>query len=483
MLRIDERFIRRIALTALTGTTIEWYDFFLYGTAAALICPAVFFPADMPAAVALLASFSTFAVGFVARPLGGIVFGHFGDRVGRKKALVVALIMMGLATTLIGCLPSYASLGAAAPVLLIVLRFVQGIAIGGQWGGAVLIATENAPPARRGFYGSFAQVGAPAGVILSNLAFLLVTANTSQQAFMHWGWRLPFLFSITLIAVALFVQLRLEDTAAFLKLRQTGQGREGQLEAHAATKRERRRSPVLEALRTHPKQIALVAGASLAVQVPFYILIAFVVAYGTGAMGPHVSRSMMLAAVLVGAVVMVPSLLIAAVWSDRYGRRGIYMAGAALLAAWSFAVFPLLDTGSFLWICVGIGVAQVFVAMMYGPQAAFVSEMFSTDVRYSGASLGYQLGAILGGAFAPIIATALLAEYHRTVGISIYMAIACAITIVSIGLLRETAGSNMEKHPVAGRGGDASSGAVFRDRSRNQGAEADASASLIGDVP
>jgi len=426
--RIDERFIRRIALTALVGTSIEWYDFFLYGTAAALIFPTVFFPADMPAAVALLASFSTFAVGFVARPLGGIVFGHFGDRVGRKKALVIALVMMGLATTLIGCLPSYASVGAAAPVLLIVLRFVQGIAIGGQWGGAVLLATESAPPARRGFYGSFAQVGAPVGVILANLAFLLVTANTSQQAFMDWGWRLPFLFSITLIAVALFVQLRLEDTVAFLKLQQGGY----------------RRSPVLEALRTHPKQIALVAGAFLAVQVPFYILIAFVIAYGTGAMGPHVSRSTMLAGVLVGAVVMVPSLLIAAVYSDRYGRRGIYMAGAALLAAWSFALFPLLDTGSFLWICVGIGMGQVFVAMMYGPQAAFVAELFSTDVRYSGASLGYQLGAILGGGFAPIIATALLAEYHRTAWISLYMAIACAMTIVSTWLLQETAGSNME---------------------------------------
>ena len=446
--RNDERFVRRIALATLAGTSIEWYDFFLYGTAAALIFPTVFFPADMPAAVAQLASFSTFAVGFVARPLGGIVFGHFGDRVGRKRALVIALTMMGIATTLIGCLPSYASAGAAAPVLLIVLRFVQGIAIGGQWGGAVLIATESAPPARRGFYGSFAQVGAPAGVILANLAFLLVTANTSQLAFVRWGWRLPFLFSITLIAVALFVQLSLEDTAAFLKLRQTSEDQGSQLEAQAG-KSERRRSPVLEVLCKHPKQIALVAGASLAVFVPFYILITFVIAYGTGAMGPHVSRSTMLAGVLVGAVVMVPSLLIAAAWSDRYGRRGVYIAGAALLAVWSFAVFPLLDTGSFLWICVAIGVGQVFVAMMYGPHAALVSEMFSTDVRYSGASLGYQLGAIFGGAFAPIIATALLAEYHSTFGISMYMAIACAITIMSIWLLQETAGSNMEKYIIA----------------------------------
>ncbi len=424
--RLDERSVRKIALTALAGTSIEWYDFFLYGTAAALIFPKAFFPAELPPVIALLASFSTFAVGFIARPIGGIVFGHYGDRLGRKKALVVALVLMGAATTLIGCLPTYASIGVAAPLLLIVLRFAQGIAIGGQWGGAVLIATENAPPQRRGFYGSFAQVGAPVGVILANLAFLLMSASTEPDAFMQWGWRVPFIVSVVLIGLALFVQLRLEDTVEFLKLQKT---------------RVSQRSPVLEALRTHPKQIALAAGAFLAVQVPFYILIAFVIAYGTGAAGPAVSRNTMLAAVLVGAVAMIPSLLLAAAWSDRYGRRGVYMLGAALLAAWSFAIFPLIDTGSFLWICVSLAVGQMLVAMMYGPQAAFVSEMFSTEVRYSGASLGYQLGAILGGGFAPIIATALLAEYQDTIGISIYMAIACAITLWSTWLLGETAGA------------------------------------------
>ena len=433
--RLDERSIRRIALTALAGTSIEWYDFFLYGTAAALIFPKAFFPAGLPPAIALLASFSTFAVGFIARPIGGIIFGHYGDRIGRKKALVVALVLMGLATTLIGCLPTYASIGAAAPVMLIVLRFAQGIAIGGQWGGAVLIATENAPRERRGYYGSFAQVGAPIGVILANLAFLLVSTTTTPDAFMQWGWRVPFVVSVVLIGLALFVQLRLEDTVEFLKLQQSG----GIKRRTAATPAPR--SPVLEALRTHPKQIALAAGAFLAVQVPFYILIAFVIAYGTGTAGPSVSRNTMLAAVLVGAVAMIPTLLLAAAWSDRHGRRGVYMAGAALLAAWSFAIFPLIDTGSFLWICVSLAVGQVFVAMMYGPQAAFVAEMFTTDVRYSGASLGYQLGAIIGGGFAPIIATALLAEYQDTVGISIYMAIACAITLWSTWLLGETAGA------------------------------------------
>jgi metabolite-proton symporter len=429
--RMDERSIRQIALTALAGTSIEWYDFFLYGTAAALVFPKAFFSAGMPPAVALLASFSTFAVGFIARPVGGVIFGHYGDRIGRKRALVVALLLMGAATTLIGCLPSYASIGAAAPILLIVLRFLQGVAIGGQWGGAVLLATENAPASRRGFYGSFAQVGAPVGVILANLAFLIVSANTTPEAFLEWGWRVPFLASVVLIGIALFIQLRLEETVEFIRLQQSGRTTSANQSRPAA------RSPVIEALRTHPKQIALAAGAFLAVQVPFYILIAFVIAYGTGSAGPGVSRDTMLSAVLVGAVAMIPALLISAAWSDRHGRRGIYMTGAALLAAWSFAIFPLLDTGSFLWICVAIAVGQALVAMMYGPQAAFLTELFSTSVRYSGASLGYQLGAIIGGGFAPIIATALLAKYQNTVGISIYMAIACIITIISTALLSE----------------------------------------------
>src|SRR5918994_1673395 len=432
--RMDERSIRKVALTALAGTSIEWYDFFLYGTAAALIFPKAFFAADMPPAVALLASFSTFAVGFVARPVGGIIFGHYGDRIGRKRALVVALLLMGTATTLIGCLPSYAAIGAWAPILLIVLRFAQGIAIGGQWGGAVLLATENAPPSKRGFYGSFAQVGAPVGVILANLAFLIVSANTTPEAFLEWGWRVPFLASVVLIGIALFIQLRLEETVEFLRMQKSEAVARTTAASHS---RPAARSPVIEALRTHPKQIALAAGAFLAVQVPFYILIAFVIAYGTGPAGPGVSRDTMLSAVLVGAVAMIPALLISAAWSDRHGRRGIYISGAALLAAWSFAIFPLLDTGSFVFIFVAIAVGQVLVAMMYGPPAAFLTELFSTSVRYSGASLGYQLGAILGGGFAPIIATALLAKYQDTLGISIYMAIACVITIVSTALLSE----------------------------------------------
>lgn len=441
-----ERSMRRVALTALAGTSIEWYDFFLYGTAAALVFPSAFFAPDMPPLVSLIASFSTFAVGFFARPIGGIVFGHFGDRVGRKAALVTALMMMGVATTLIGCLPTHALVGPAAPLLLTLLRFVQGLAIGGQWGGAMLLVTESAPAHRRGYYGAFAQAGAPVGVILANLAFLLVSGSVSEEAFMAWGWRLPFIASIGLIGLSLYVQLHLEDTPAFTRLKAATAAQAAAAAEPGVTRRAAeapRRSPVVEALRRHPREIVLGAGAFLAVQVTFYILIAFVVAYGANPAGLGLPRNTMLGAVLVGSVFQIPVLFLASAYSDRRGRRGVYMLGAVLAGVWGFALFPLVDTGSFLWISVGIIGGQVFLSMMYGPQAAFLAELFSTRVRYSGASLGYQLGAILGGALAPIIATALLEEFQSTVPISIYMAIACALTLGSVMLLTETRGTDL----------------------------------------
>ncbi len=424
-------------MTALAGASIEWYDFFIYGTAAALVFPTVFFSPDMPPLVALIASFSTFAVGFFARPVGGIVFGHFGDRVGRKRMLVIALLLMGTATTLIGCLPTYAMVGPLAPLLLIVLRFAQGLAIGGQWGGAMLLATESAPPGRRGFYGSFAQAGAPVGVVLANLAFLVVNASVSPEDFLAWGWRIPFVFSIVLIALSLYVQLRLEETPAFRLLQQASAER-----ARTAPAR-RTGSPVLAALRRYPREIALAAGAFMAVQVTFYILITWVIAYGTNPAGLNLPRTTMLLGVLIGALVAIPSQLVSGAISDLLGRRGIYMAGAVLLGIWGFVMFPLIDTGSLLWISVAIGGGHVFVSMMYGPQAAFLAEMFSTDVRYSGASLGYQFGAIFGGALAPLIATQLLAMFGTTLAISCYIAAACAITVVSVLALSETRGVDL----------------------------------------
>ena len=438
--------MRKVALTSLAGTSIEWFDFFLYGTAAALVFPTLFFSEDMPYFISLIASFSTFAVGFLARPIGGIVFGHFGDRIGRKKALVTALLLMGGATTLIGLLPTYAAIGAAAPLLLMILRFAQGLAVGGQWGGAMLLVTENAPADQRGFYGAFAQAGAPVGLILANAAFLAVTAATSPEDFMAWGWRIPFVCSVVLIGLSLYVQLRLEDTPAFkeLQARQAAAPAPELSDDDAAAIAVAQQSPVLQALTTYPRQIALAAGAFLAVQVTFYILISFVIAYGTNPEGLNLPRSTMLLAVLVSSAFQLPALFLASAYSDKRGRKGIYMLGAALLGVWAFAIFPLIDTGSFALICLSLCGGQLFVGMMYGPQAAFLAELFSTNVRYSGASLGYQFGAILGGAMAPIIATALLAYYGSTLGISIYILIACILTLISVHLLDETHRTNLE---------------------------------------
>ena len=446
----NERSMRKVAGTALAGTSIEWYDFFIYGTAAALVFPTAFFPAEMPATVALIASFSTFAVGFIARPLGGVVFGHYGDRVGRKQTLVVALLIMGAGTTMIGLLPTYESIGFFAPLLLVLLRFVQGLAIGGQWGGAMLLVTESAPSNKRGYYGAFAQAGAPVGVILANLAFLMIGASMSDESFMAWGWRVPFLASVVLIGISMYVQLHLEDTPAFKALeknkrkQQVEDDKETSQNTTGADRVNPDRSPVLEALRLYPKRIALAAGAFISIQVTFYILIAFVIAYGTAEEGLNLPRSTMLSAVLIACVIQLFVQFPAAAYSDRHGRRGIYLAGAGLLGVWGFAMFPLIDTGNFLLIVLAISGGLAFLAMQYGPQAAFYTELFSTKVRYSGASLGYQLGAILGGAFAPTLAVLLWKELGIFY-VSIYIAFAALVTIAPVLMLTETSGADLHE--------------------------------------
>lgn len=440
--------MRKVAGTALAGTSIEWYDFFIYGTAAALIFPKAFFPKEMPEAIALIASFSTFAVGFIARPLGAIVFGHYGDRIGRKTTLVVALLIMGLSTTLIGLLPTYESIGMLAPLALVVLRFAQGFAIGGQWGGAMLLVTENAPENQRGYYGAFAQAGAPMGIILANLAFLGIGAVMSDDNFALWGWRIPFLVSVVLIGISIYAQLYLEDTPAFKDLKEKKLQRQAQsVESPASDTTDsgrvnENRSPILEALRLYPKRIALAAGAFISIQVTFYILVAFMIAYGTSETGAGLPRSTMLIAVLIASLIQLPAQFLAASYSDRHGRRGIYLAGAVLLGVWAFAMFPLIDTGNVLLVLLSITGGLGFLAMQYGPQAAFYAELFSTQVRYSGASLGYQIGAILGGAFAPTLAVLLWTEYGIFY-VSVYIALASLITIGSVLMLTETSGTDM----------------------------------------
>ena len=428
---VDTGNMRKVALTSLAGTSIEWYDFFIYGTAAAIVFPKAFFPQDLPPMVLLIISFSTFAVGFIARPVGGIIFGHFGDRVGRKRTLVVALMMMGAATTLIGLLPTYATIGIAAPLVLVLLRFIQGLAIGGQWGGAMLLVTESAPANKRGWYGAYAQAGAPVGVILANLAFIGVSMNMSDEAFMSWGWRLPFLASIVLIGVSLFVQLRLEDTEAFKTLK-AAQGEPDDTQVVA-------RSPVIQAFRKYPRTIMLAAGAFLSVQVTFYILIAFTVAYGLNSPTVDLSREAMLTAVLIGSAVMVPTQFYFSGLSDRMGRKTIYRWGAILTGLWGFALFPLIDTGSLPLITLGLSLGLAFLGMQYGPQAAYFTELFSTEVRYSGASLGYQIGAIVSGALAPTLAVLLWKELGITF-VSLYILLAAVLTLWSLSALEETNG-------------------------------------------
>ena len=424
--------MQKVALTALAGTSIEWYDFFLYGAAAALIFPTAFFGEATPS-TALILSLLTFAAGFIARPIGGIIFGHYGDRVGRKKTLVIALILMGVSSTLIGLLPTYAMIGVTAPILLTSLRFAQGLAIGGQWGGAMLLVTESAPSDKRGYYGAFAQAGAPVGVILANLAFIITSSLVSEESFYSWGWRIPFLASAILIGISMYIQLNLEDTKAFKAL-------QAMREVHEDNNQAAHRSPILEAIKKYPKRIALAAGAFLSIQVTFYILIAFLLAYGVSS--AEISRDDMLAAVLIASAIMVPCQFIFSSYSDRHGRKGIFMAGAIFTGLWAFAIFPLVDTGNFWLIVLAITMGLIFVGMMYGPQAAFFTELFSTEVRYSGATLGYQFGAILGGAFAPTIA-AFLWNNYGIFWVSVYIAFASLMTLFSVMALTETYQNNL----------------------------------------
>ena len=419
--------IKKVALTSLSGTSIEWYDFFLYGAAAGLVFPKLFF-GEVDPTTALILSFLTFAAGFIARPVGGIIFGHFGDIVGRKKTLVIALMLMGVSSTMIGLLPTYETIGIAAPLLLTFLRFCQGIAIGGQWGGAMLLVTESAPSNRRGFYGAYVQAGAPVGVILANIAFISVSSLTTEEDFLSWGWRIPFLISFVLVLISMYIQLRLEDTKAFKELEATKSQDQD-------NRRQIKSSPILEALRRYPGRISLAAGAFLSIQVTFYILVAFILAYGVQT--TELSRNDILMAVLIGSALMVPTQFVFSDYSDKHGRKGIFMTGAVLTALWSFALFPLIDTGNFYLVIVGVTGGLVFLGMMYGPQAAFFAELFSTEVRYSGASLGYQIGAIIGGSFAPTIATLLWKNYD-IFWVSAYIAFASLLSLISVYFLTET---------------------------------------------
>jgi metabolite-proton symporter len=413
--------VRRVILASLVGTSLEWYDFFIYGTAAALVFNKLFFPSFEPLVGTLLA-FTTYAVGFIARPLGGVVFGHYGDKLGRKNVLVVTLLLMGIATFLIGVLPTYAAIGVWAPILLVLLRFVQGLGLGGEWGGAVLMTLESGQANRRGLNASWPQVGVPIGLLLANGILSLMGAVTSDTAFLSWGWRVPFLLSGLLVVVGLWIRLTIAESPLFQAV-----------EADDT----RARAPIVEVVRRYPKQILLAIGARVGVDVAFYTFVLFITTYIATYLG--LPRNYALNAVLIAAACQVLLIPWFGRLSDRYGRRPVYLFGAVGAAIWVFAFFPLLDTGRFALITLATVIALFFHAAMYGPQAAFIAEMFPTKVRYSGASMGYQLAGILGGALAPIISVALLDRYGTSLAVSLYVVVVLAVTVVCVLAAPESA--------------------------------------------
>ena len=411
--------VRLVAVASFIGTTIEWYDFFLYGTAAALVFNRLFFPTFDPL-MGTLAAFGTYAVGFVARPVGGIVIGHYGDKIGRKSMLVLTLVVMGVATFLIGLLPTYEQIGPWAAVGLVLLRVAQGFGVGGEWGGAVLMAVEHAPPGTRGYYGSWPQIGVPAGLVISTAVFA-VFSRLPEDQFLSWGWRVPFLLSALLVIVGLMIRVRILETPAFTKVKEASR------EAH---------QPIIEVLRTYPKQVLLAMGARFGENGAFYIYSVFVLTYAT----QHVKmpQQVVLTAMLIGAGLELIAIPFFGAMSDRFGRRPVYLFGAIATALWAYPMFRLLDTASPPLVWLALIVAFVFShAAMYGPQAAFFSELFGTRVRYSGASLGAQLAAVLAGGTSPFIATLLLAKYG-TNALSLYLIFMAAVTIVAVLLASET---------------------------------------------
>ena len=431
--------VRRVIVASLIGTSLEWYDFFIYGTAAALVFNKLFFPSFEPLVGTLLA-FATYAVGFIARPLGGVVFGHYGDKLGRKNVLVVTLLMMGIATFAIGLMPTHATIGVWAPIVLVALRFVQGLDLGGEWGGAVLMTLESGDDRRRGLNASWPQVGVPIGLLLANGVLSLMGAITSDAAFLSWGWRIPFLLSGLLVIVGLWIRLSIAESPLFQAV-----------EAEDT----KARTPIVEVLRTYPRQVLLAIGARVGVDVAFYTFVLFITTYITTYL--KLPRSYALNAVLVAAAVQVFLIPWFGHLSDRFGRRPVYLFGAVGAAVWVFVFFALLDTGSFLLILLATVLSLVFHAAMYGPQASFIAEMFPTRVRYTGASMGYQLAGILGGALAPIISVALLDRFDTSLVVSLYVVLMLALTTLCVLLSPETSRLDLRAdttaHPTATRGG------------------------------
>ncbi|HMC92470.1 MAG TPA: MFS transporter [Allosphingosinicella sp.] len=418
----DSGHLKRVVAASLIGTTVEWYDFFLYGSAAALVFNKLFFPQYEPLTGTLLA-FTTYALGFVARPVGGIVFGHFGDRIGRKRLLMLSLVLMGLATTLIGLLPTHAQIGIWAPIALVLLRLVQGFAVGGEWGGAVLLAAEHGDARRRGFWTSWPQAGVPAGLVLASGVLALMSSLQSDADFRAWGWRIPFLASSILVAIGWWIRNSVAESRTF----------EQEIAATPPPK-----VPTFEVLSERPGALLTGAGLRVGENISYYVITVFSITWITEV--AKLSRDAALQAILIGSAIHFVAIPALGALSDRIGRRIVYAIGGLGLAAFGFAFFPMLASGDRTHVVAAVVIALLLHGAMYGPQAAFIAELFPTRIRYSGASIAYQLTSIVAGSLAPIIALWLYQRSHSSTPVAIYVALACAISGLTALLARETKG-------------------------------------------
>ena len=420
---------RKVAFASLIGTTIEWYDFFIFGTAAALIFNQIFFPYFDPV-TGTLAAFASFSVGFIARPVGGAVFAHYGDKIGRKPMLVYSLLLMGAATVMMGLLPGYASIGAWAPTLLVVLRFAQGFGVGGEWAGAALMAVEHAPEHRRGFYGAWPQVGVPAGIVLGTGTYALLSATLSNDQFLAWGWRVPFLASALLIAVGMWIRLTVAESPIFREA----------LDAKSAAK-----MPVLDALKTYPKEIALAAGSFVATNATFYVVSVWLISYATTRLG--YDRTAILTANAALSLSDIPMILAFGLLSDSIGRRKMFLTGMAVLALFAIPYFMLVSTSNIWLFLLGGLIVQACRSAVYGPQSAYFAEQFSTRMRYSGSSLAYQFAAILGG-MAPLACTALVAATGSVHSVAAFLIVLATVSFACSYFMTETLRSGLRSNDI-----------------------------------